>query len=76
MSLTKKVDGMAYEASGSTKVKDGKGAMLSIAGQLSTLSLIWLLVRRHKVGLLAIGNIVLVLNWTVPEWPTIVKSLL
>lgn len=75
MSATKTVDGMHYEATGTKRVKDNKGAMLKIADQLGTHSLIWLLVKRHKVAILATGNVVLVLNWAIPEWPTILRSL-
>lgn len=52
-----------------------KKVALKVADQLNTGSLVWLLVKRHKVAILAIGNIVLVLNWAVPAWPEIVKSL-
>ena len=42
----------------------------------STIYTLWLLAVKHKIGLLAIGNIVLVLNWVFPEWTTFVLSLL
>lgn len=53
-----------------------KTLLLKGASQLSTPSLLWLLVKRHKVAILATGNIVLVLNWAVPAWTEIVKSFL
>ncbi len=65
---------MSYEKTGNKKLVDAKGAMLKVASNLKTSSLIWLLVKRHKVALLAIGNIVLLLNWAIPAWPEIVKS--
>lgn len=43
---------------------------------LSTPRLIWILVKRHKVAILATGNVLLVLNWAIPEWHTIIKSLI
>jgi hypothetical protein len=43
---------------------------------LSTPSIIWILAKRHKVAILAVGNIVLILNWSFPEWTQLVKSLI
>lgn len=76
MSLAK-TDGMAYEASGTkTPSKNtGKRAALKMADQLGTPSLTWLLVKRHKVALLALGNIILVMNWMLPEWPQMMLGL-
>lgn len=53
-----------------------KKQCLKIANQLNTSSLIWLLVKRHKVAILALGNVVLLLNWVFPEWPQLVRSLI
>jgi len=72
---TKTIDGMAYEATGTKKTTNGKAASIKIAEQLSTYSLIWLLVKRHKVAILAAGNVVLVLNYAIPAWPTILRSM-
>lgn len=74
-SLTKTVNGMTYERTGTKGIKDVDGVAIKMAERLSTGRLIWLLVKRHKVGLLAIGNIVLVLNWVFPAWTTFVSSL-
>lgn len=64
---------MSYEV---TKPKvNNKAVLYKAAEQLSTPAIVWLLAKRHKVGLLAVGNVVLVLNWIFPEWPTLVKSL-
>lgn len=43
---------------------------------LSSFSIAWFLIKRHKVGLLTIGNIILVLNWAFPAWTELVKSLI
>jgi len=78
MSLTKDgtIDGMKFEVEKRRNKKvDGKTVALKMASQLSTSSLLWLVVKRHKVGLLAIGNVVLVLNWAFPEWPQLVLGL-
>lgn len=69
-----KTDGMKYEVTGSRKVNN-KQMLVKAAGELNTSSLVWLLVKRHKIAILAAGNVVLVLNTLVPEWPTIVRSL-
>lgn len=74
MAQTATLDGMKYELSG-TKKSSGKRVAVKAAEQLSTLGLLWIVVKRHKVGLLAIGNVVLVLNWVFPEWIELVKSL-
>lgn len=50
--------------------------VLKIADQLGTPSLVWLLVKRHKVAFLAAGNVVLVLNWAFPAWTELVKSII
>lgn len=58
-------------------IKDAaKAETKRIIDQQSTPSLLWVLVKRHKVGLLATGNVILVLNWAIPQWTTIAKSLL
>jgi hypothetical protein len=41
----------------------------------SSIYTLWLLAIKHKIGLMMIGNIVLVLNWVMPEWPQVVLSL-
>lgn len=74
-SITKTVDGIAYERAGTKKVKDVNSVAIKMAEQLSTPRLLWVLVKRHKVGLLAIGNVVLALNYIFPAWPTFVRSL-
>lgn len=66
---------MTYEKSGNKHINPDKVA-LKYAEQLPTLKLSWLLVKRHKVAILAGGNVVLVLNWAVPQWVVIVKSLI
>jgi hypothetical protein len=49
--------------------------LVNAAKKLPTYRLLWIIIVRHKVAILAIGNIILVLNWAVPAWPEIVKSL-
>lgn len=75
MSVATKTDGMKYEIAGTKRVTNGKRAAEKMAEQLGSGTLIWLLVKRHKVGLLAIGNIVLVLNWAFPLWPQLLLGL-
>lgn len=55
---------------------DPKASAAKIAERVGTARLVWLLVYRHRVGLLLIGNIVLVLNWVFPPWPQIVLGLI
>lgn len=78
MSNSTPKDGMAYEPTGNKAPSKGtaKKQAIKIADQLGTGSLVWLLVKRHKVALLAIGNVVLLLNWAFPEWPQLVKSII
>jgi hypothetical protein len=66
---------MGYELTGTKGVKDTGAMLVRAAEQVGSFRLLWILLRRHKVGLLAIGNVVLVLNTMVPAWPEIVKSL-
>jgi hypothetical protein len=65
---------MTYEVTGNKKINT-KTAATTMAQTLSTTSLIWLLVKRHKVQLLAVGNIVLVLNWAFPAWPQLIATI-
>lgn len=74
MSDTKTVDGMTYEHIGARKI-NSKRAATKAAEMLSTSAILWLLVKRHKVAILATGNVILVLNWAIPAWPNIVRSL-
>ena len=67
--------GAKYKLAGNTSTPNGKAITLKVVSQVSTHSLLWILVKRHKVALLTIGNVVLVLNWMIPAWPTIVRSL-
>jgi hypothetical protein len=53
-----------------------KNIAVKAASTLSTPRILLLLANRHKVALLATGNIVLVLNWAIPAWPEMVKSLI
>lgn len=79
MSLTKsEVAQNDYIKTGNKAASKGTAKQLTIkaANQLSTSSLIWLIVKRHKVGLLAIGNIVLVMNFVLPEWPQMALGLI
>lgn len=41
----------------------------------SSVYTLYLLAAKHKIGLLAIGNIILVLNWAFPAWPEVIKSI-
>lgn len=70
-----KTAGMKYELAGNTSTTNGKAITLKVAAQASTASLLWILLKRHKIVLLAIGNIVLVLNWAFPAWTSFVGSL-
>lgn len=72
---TNTTDGMKYVETGK-KTINPKHGMIRIAEDLSTGRLLWILVKRHKVALLATGNVILVLNWMVPQWPQIVRSLI
>ena len=78
MSLTKTIDGMSYEATGKKTASKGSAQRLTIkaAEELHTSRLLWIVVKRHKVGLLMVGNIVLVLNWAFPEWPQLFLGLI
>lgn len=53
---------------------DARKMALKVAEQVGTPSLIWLLAKRHKVALLAIGNVILLLNWIFPFWTELVTG--
>lgn len=79
MSLTKTVDGMRYEAAGKKDISDPKAidrkAYARNVEKHNSAYTLWLLACKHRVGLLTTGNIILVLNWAIPEWPTIIRSM-
>lgn len=75
MSLVKTVDGMGYEKTGNTKPHKASAKHYELE-RTSTMYILWYLVRRHKMGLLVTGNIILVLNWAVPQWFDMVRGLL
>ena len=78
MTLTAaKTDGLKYElmSVNKTKIVDGKGALIKEAKKLGTPTLIWLIVKRHRVGLLLVGNIILLLNLIIPQWFSILLAL-
>lgn len=81
MSLTKTADqAMKYEQSGKEAISDfaavERKAYKKLITKHSTIYTLWLLAVKHKVGLLAIGNMVLVANWIFPAWPQMVLGLI
>lgn len=57
-------------------VKAASSKMLQLAAsKLSTGSLIWLLVKRHKVGLLITSNALLLISFVFPPWLDMIISL-
>jgi len=72
-------DGMKYEPTKRTKKPSNsavKGEKQRILNDFGTFYILWHIVKRHKVALLAIGNIILLLNWAVPAWTDILKDIL
>jgi hypothetical protein len=65
----------AKPANGKRALDISNKVLVNAAKKLPTYRLLWIIIVRHKVAILAIGNIILVLNWAVPAWPEIVKSL-
>lgn len=48
--------------------------LIQAASKVSTGSLIWLLVKRHKVALLATSNAILLISFVFPPWFDILLS--
>lgn len=71
------VKNMAYEPAKLTKPKGDsvRRALLSEADRLGTPTILWFLVKRHKVGLLITSNIVMVILYVFPFTPSLVLSL-
>lgn len=72
-------DGMKYEPTKRNKKPSNiavNGEKQRILNNFSTPYILWHIVKRHKVALLAIGNIILLLNWAVPAWTSILSALL
>ena len=68
-------DGMRYELDGNKSINP-KRAAKNAAKSLNTFVLLGIILNRHKVGLLIATNIFWAVNYAVPEWPSIVKSLI
>ena len=72
-------DGMKYETTKRNKKPSNsavKGEKQRILNDFSTPYILWHIVKRHKVALLAIGNIILLLNWAVPAWTDILSDII
>jgi hypothetical protein len=81
MSLTKQeVAPSAYIDTDAPLKIDGrtvaKKAYKMAVNRHSTIYTLWLLAVKHKTGLLVTGNIILVMNWALPEWPSMVLGLI
>lgn len=75
MAQTKTIEGMRYEVAGKVKPASNKAVNLQAAEKVGTPSILWMLVKRHKVGLLLASNGILLLSWAVPTWPTMIRAL-
>jgi hypothetical protein len=53
-----------------------KKAYKQAVNRHSTIYTLWLLAVKHKVGLLMVGNIILVMNFILPEWPQMALGLI
>lgn len=49
--------------------------LIQSACKLGTGRLLWIVITRHRVGLLIAGNVLWFINWAVPMWFSILKSL-
>jgi hypothetical protein len=81
MTLAKNsTDGMKYEAGKVDKTavsRDGlKNYQQRELSKISTGKLVWHLVKRHKLAISVIINIYFIVNWALPMWPSIVKSII
>lgn len=62
-------DGMDYEVTGSKKPKNAKKVVLSQLNSISTPSILWYVVKRHKVGILASWAIIMTALYVFPPLP-------
>lgn len=74
MTLVK--DGLKYEATPIKKAKGGtvKRALLSDVDHLSTPTILWFLVKRHKVGILGTWAVVMSILYFFPFVPSLIFS--
>lgn len=79
MSLTKTDTALGnYIETGSKKINAkavNRKAYRQAVTSHNTAYTLGILANKHKVALLALGNVVLVLNYVFPEWTELVKSL-
>jgi hypothetical protein len=76
--MLQKNKNMKYEITGNQQASRGTDKRLAIktASELHTGVLVWILVKRHKIVLLSVGNCVLALNFLVPSWFDIIRSII
>lgn len=73
------MDGMKYEATKVNKKPSKQAVKSEIArelNQVATTSIVWHLVKRHKLAISVAVNICFIINYALPMWPNIVKSLI
>lgn len=73
------MDGMKYETTKVSKKPSQTAVKKAVSNELDqykTGRILWHLVKRHKLAISVTLNIIFVINWALPAWPSIVKSLI
>jgi len=67
-------NGMQYEDSKQlSKTKKGSYKVIS---EMSTASIVFFLLRKHKTAIFATWAVVATVNWAIPEWPSFLGAIL
>lgn len=72
------MDGMNYESTKVSKKPSQTAVKKAVAKELdqfNTSRILWYLVKRHKLAISVTLNVILIVNWALPAWPSIVRSL-
>lgn len=72
------MDGMKYETTKVSKKPSQATVKKEVArelDQVSTGKILWHLVKRHKLAISVTLNILFIVNWALPAWPSILRSL-
>lgn len=72
------MDGMKYESTKVSKKPSQTAVKKAVANELdqfNTSRILWHLVKRHKLAISVTLNVILIVNWALPAWPSILRSL-
>ena len=59
-----------------TPIKKTKKANIRVISEMSSLAILWFLIKRNKTLLFAVWAIAMTINWAIPEWQSFIGAFL